>query len=163
MNNIWWKKKYYVNFKNKNHYFPNNIDINLIVCTKECSHAYLGTAKFKHICDHCKTEMKTQYHLKYKLAQKRLFKIKDRYQNYPIVYGNNDQSKNWIDDISYDDLINGKVDCIKDINEIYIALAVCTKECKHIQLIVDGSTQVCPKCGEDMFRLKIKKYKIIKE
>ena len=56
MNNIWWKKKYYVNFKNKNHYFPDNIDINLIVCTKECSHAYLGTAKFKHICDHCKTE-----------------------------------------------------------------------------------------------------------
>ena len=65
--------------------------------------------------------------------------------------------------ISKSDLINGKVDCIKDINEIYIALAVCTKECKHIQLIVDGSTQVCPKCGEDMFRLKTKKYKIINE
>ena len=142
MNNL-WRKKYYINFKNKNHYFPDNIDINLIVCTKECSHAYLGTAKFKHICDHCKTEMKTQYHLKYKLAKKRLFKIKDKYQSLPIIYGNNDQSKNWIDDISYDDLINGKVDCIKDINEIYIALAVCNKECKHIQYCFNSFHFIC--------------------
>ena len=36
-------------FKNK--YFPNQIDICLLVCTKNCSHAYLGTSKFIHYCD----------------------------------------------------------------------------------------------------------------
>ena len=36
-------------FKNK--YFPNQIDICLLVCTKNCSHAYLGTSNFIHYCD----------------------------------------------------------------------------------------------------------------
>jgi hypothetical protein len=53
------REKFYINFKNKNHYFPDFIDVNLLLCTKECSHTYLDTAKFKHICDYCGTLMKT--------------------------------------------------------------------------------------------------------
>ena len=45
-------------FKNK--YFPNQIDICLLVCTKNCSHAYLGTSNFIHYCD-CGNEFKKIY------------------------------------------------------------------------------------------------------
>ena len=61
-------KKVY--FKNK--YFPNQIDISLLVCTKDCSHAYLGTSKIIHYCD-CGNEFKKMYHLKYDLVNKKLF------------------------------------------------------------------------------------------
>lgn len=36
---------------NKNKYFPQFLEVNLLVCSKECAHAYLGPSKFKHICD----------------------------------------------------------------------------------------------------------------
>ena len=71
-----------------------------------------------------------------------------------------EETLDWIDDITFDDLINGKVDCIGDIKEIYIALAVCSKECGHIQLIYDGAPQVCPKCRKQLFRVTTKKYKL---
>lgn len=147
--------------KNLNKYFPNEIDINLLVCSKECSHAYLGTSKFKHICDMCNTEFKTLYNLKYELVKKRIFSKKDILKDMPILYGNDDKTVNWIDDIIYDDLINGKVDCIGNIEQIYVALAVCDNKCNHFQLIVDGSPQICPNCGKQMFRVKKKKYKLI--
>lgn len=145
----------------KNRYFPKEIDINLLVCTKECSHAYLGTSKFIHYCD-CGNEFKKIYNLKYELANTKLLNKCNFYNQLLFDKGNQDESLAWIDDITLDDLINGKVDCIGGINEIYIALAVCSKECGHIQLIEDGAPQVCPKCKEQLFRVKVKKYKLIK-
>jgi len=50
---------------------------------------------------------------------------------------------------------------IKFPNEIYISYAVCAKECGRKEFIVDGSTQVCQKCGGLMFRTETKKYKLI--
>ena len=162
MYNIKSKNKY-IKLKNLNKYFPNDLDVNLLICSKECSHAYLGTSKFKHICDICNTEFKALYHLKYKLNNKSILRRKDIYEEMPILKGNLDKNINWIDDISYDDLINGKVDCIGNIDEIYVSLAICNKDCKSFQLIVDGAPQVCPKCGQQMFRIKTKNYKLIKE
>jgi hypothetical protein len=51
---------------NKNKYFPQYLEVNLLVCSKECAHAYLGPSKFKHICD-CGLEFKKLYNLKYVL------------------------------------------------------------------------------------------------
>ena len=42
--------------------------------------------------------------------------------------------------------------------QIYIALAVCSKKCGNMQFIVDGQTQVCERCGKSMFRTSIKLY-----
>ncbi len=42
--------------------------------------------------------------------------------------------------------------------EIYIAFAVCGKECGAKGFIVDGQTQVCEYCGKLMFRTEVKKY-----
>ena len=47
--------------------------------------------------------------------------------------------------------------------EEYIAFAVCSKECGTMQFIVDGQTQVCPKCGKLMFRTAVKKYRLVEE
>ena len=35
------------------------------------------------------------------------------------------------------------------------------KECRNIQLIYDGAPQTCPKCGKQLFRLKVQDYKLI--
>ena len=144
---------------NKNKFFPKHLEVNLLICSKECAHAYLGPAKFKHICD-CGLEFKRIYNLKYEIAnksnQKRL-----EYDELPNVEGNTSNEINWIDDISYEDLINGKVDCIGNVEEIPIALAVCTKECGNVQLIYDGAPQTCPKCGKQLFRVKVQDYKLI--
>lgn len=147
-------------FKNK--FFPKKIDISLLVCTKECSHAYLGTSKFIHYCD-CGNEVRKIYKFEYELVEKNYYKKCNFYNKLLFDKGNQDETLNWIDDITLDDLINGRVDCIGDINEIYISLAVCNKECGHIQLIVDGAPQVCPKCKKQLFRIKVKKYKLIKQ
>jgi len=152
------KYKYFY-LKNLNKYFPDEIDLNLLVCSKECSHAYLGTSKFKHICDVCGTEFKTLYNLK--CRRKSFIRKKDMFADLPIIHGNCDETIDWIDDITYDDLINGEVDCIGNVNDIYIALAVCNRDCGQVQLIVDGAPQTCPKCGQQMFRIKTKKYKLI--
>lgn len=45
--------------------------------------------------------------------------------------------------------------------EINIALAVCTKNCGTVEFIVDGSTQVCQRCGSLMFRTEVKKYRLM--
>ena len=144
---------------NKNKYFPQYLEVNLLVCSKECAHAYLGPSKFKHICD-CGLEFKKLYNLKYEIIGKSN-KKRLTYDELSNVEGNTSNEINWIDDISYEDLINGKVDCIGSVEEIPIALAVCTKECRNIQLIYDGAPQTCPKCGKLLFRLKVQDYKLI--
>lgn len=42
--------------------------------------------------------------------------------------------------------------------EIYVAYAVCAKECGNREFIVDGQSQVCQHCGGMMFRTEVKKY-----
>ena len=45
---------------------------------------------------------------------------------------------------------------------IPVAFAVCTKKCGGRQFIVDGSTQVCEHCGQNMFRTEVAEYKLTK-
>ena len=153
------KNDKYLFILDKNKYFPQYLEINLLVCSKECGHAYLGPAKFKHICD-CGLEFKKIYNLKYELVGK-LNKKRFNYDELPDIKGNTATDINWINDISYEDLINGNVNCIGSIEEIPIALAVCTKECGNIQLIYDGAPQICPNCGKQLFRVKVQDYKLI--
>ena len=153
-------KNKYLFVLNKSKYFPQKLDINLLVCTWECGRADVGTSKFKHICDSCGKEYKTLYNVKYELVKKSKRK-RYTYDELPYVVGNTSE-ENWIDDITYEEFVSGNVDCIGNIDEIYIALAVCTKECGHTQLIYDGASQVCPKCGKSMFRVKVEKYRMIK-
>jgi len=42
--------------------------------------------------------------------------------------------------------------------EIYIAYAVCGKQCGNKEFIVDGQTQICEYCHKNMFRTEVKKY-----
>jgi len=42
---------------------------------------------------------------------------------------------------------------------ICLAYAVCHPDCGVMQVIVDGSTQECQRCGRLMFRTAIKEYK----
>ncbi|WP_291571373.1 hypothetical protein [Clostridium sp. UBA4548] len=52
---------------------------------------------------------------------------------------------------------------VEEVNfpkEIYIAFAVCGKECGNKEFIVDGQSQVCQYCGKLMFRIDSKKYVI---
>ncbi len=51
-----------------------------------------------------------------------------------------------------------KPEDVKFPKEIYIAYAVCSKECDTRQFIVDGSTQICEYCGKSMFRTEVRKY-----
>ena len=41
---------------------------------------------------------------------------------------------------------------------MHIAYAVCTKDCGARQFIVDGSTQVCEYCGNQMFRTEVAEF-----
>jgi hypothetical protein len=41
---------------------------------------------------------------------------------------------------------------------IHIAYAVCHPDCGTEELIVDGSTQLCQRCGRLMFRTEVKEY-----
>lgn len=50
------------------------------------------------------------------------------------------------------------VENIEFPKELYVAYAVCGKECGAREFIVDGQTQVCQHCGKLMFRTKVKKY-----
>lgn len=45
---------------------------------------------------------------------------------------------------------------------IFVAFAVCTKQCRARQFIVDGSTQVCEYCGQNMFRTEVAEYELKK-
>jgi len=49
-------------------------------------------------------------------------------------------------------------DSVEFPKEIYIAYAVCKKDCGNREFIVDGDTQVCDICGCQMFRTEIAKY-----
>ena len=88
---------------NKNKYFPKYLDVNLLVCSKECAHAYLGPTKFKHVCD-CGLEFKRLYNLKYEIIS-RLNTKRLTYDELTNVEGNTSPDINWINDISYGDLI----------------------------------------------------------
>ena len=161
--NNWWKKKYNYKLGNMENYFPETLYMSLIECSKKCGKADIAPAIFEHICMKCRKKMKAEYLLKYKLKRKRLFRRKNYCENFPIQKGNQDEKINWIDDITKEDLIAGTVDCIGDIKEVPIALATCTKKCKHWQLVLDGGPQVCPICGEEMFRMKVKWYVLCEE
>lgn len=50
------------------------------------------------------------------------------------------------------------VNLIEFPKEIYIAYAVCRKECGNSEFIFDGETQVCEYCGHQMFRTEERKY-----
>lgn len=50
------------------------------------------------------------------------------------------------------------VECVEFPREVYVAYAVCGKECGTREFIVDGQTQVCQHCGKLMFRTEVKKY-----
>jgi hypothetical protein len=44
-------------------------------------------------------------------------------------------------------------------DSILIAYAVCHPDCGEEQLIVDGGTQECQRCGRNMFRIKSIRYR----
>jgi hypothetical protein len=44
------------------------------------------------------------------------------------------------------------------LKAIHIAYAVCHPDCGTEELIVDGSTQLCQRCGRLMFRTEVKEY-----
>ena len=102
--------------------------------------------------------MKQMYSLNYTLDRKSIFKV----FNYQPKEEVNLADLDFIDDITYEDLIADNVDCIGDISDNWIAVAVCSKECGYIGLLTSGNSQICPKCGKDLFRLKEKKYLIEK-
>ena len=47
--------------------------------------------------------------------------------------------------------------------EIYVAYAVCRKECGNNEFISDGETQVCEACGHNMFRTEVRKYVLVEQ
>lgn len=51
-----------------------------------------------------------------------------------------------------------EVESVDFPEEIYVAYAVCSKECGNREFIVDGQTQVCEHCGKQMFRTEVRKY-----
>lgn len=57
-----------------------------------------------------------------------------------------------------EDYIEIKNEDIDFPKEIYVAYAVCSKECGNTEFIVDGSSQVCQYCGKSLFRTAVKKY-----
>ena len=152
-------EKQFVKLRCENGYFPNEINLSLFVCSKECSRGYISTTDYAQYCDKCNNKLKRLYTLNYIKEKKNYF-----YNNRILVTDENkykevtDNEFEYIDDITYEDFRTGVVDCIGDTKEIYIALACCEKTCGNVELIVDGSTQVCPVCGKDMFRWKVKKY-----
>lgn len=153
----------YMKYRNTNKYFPKYLDISLLVCTKDCGRVWLGPSKFEHICGDCGKKMKYLYRLKYELISDNYSNNVDLYKDWPLLPGNNNQSLKWIDDISYSDLINGKVDCLGDIDIIYIAFATCEKKCGYYSLLYDGAIEICPKCGKNQFRWVVKAYKRVKD
>jgi len=56
-----------------------------------------------------------------------------------------------------------EVDNVEFPKEIYIAYAVCGKECGNREYIVDGQSQICQYCGKSLFRTEVKKYVISEE
>lgn len=54
-----------------------------------------------------------------------------------------------------------RVRSIKFPESIPIAFAVCAMECGNRQFIVDGSTQICDRCGGIMFRTLVRNYDLV--
>ena len=152
----------YKKYKNIDSFFPKELDMSLVVCTKKCGRVYLEPTKFVHTCEDCGNKFKYLYHLKYELAEDINSEGIDMYHNYLIQNGNTDETLDWIDDITYDDLISGKVDCLGKIDIIYVAFMTCRKKCGYYGLVTSGSPQICPKCGKDCYRWKEVKYKLVK-
>ena len=157
------KNNRYYKVKDIQSYFPKILDISLLVCTSDCGRVYLGPSQFVHICDRCGKQFKYLYHLKYKIVDEKDVRDINKYQDLPILEGNVDNSLKWIDDITYDDLINGNIDCLGNINDIYLAFVTCKWKCGYHGLIVSGSSQICPKCGDNCFRWKEVKYHRIQD
>jgi len=44
----------------------------------------------------------------------------------------------------------------------YITYAVCSRECGNAEFIVDGSTQICDRCGRTMFRTAVAEYRFVR-
>lgn len=147
--------KQFVKVKFTKKYFPNELELGLFVCSKECNNIYIDTSEHAHICEKCNNTLKKIYSLKYKKSKKNIFYSKTLINSFNTYH--TPTSGDYIDDISYEQYMNG------DIDVEYVALAVCSKRCGNVQLIVDGSTQVCPKCGDTMFRIKVQKYLLKKE
>jgi len=53
-----------------------------------------------------------------------------------------------------------KVEKVEFPQSIQVAYAVCHPECGCRELIVDGGTQECQRCGSLMFRTEVKEYKL---
>lgn len=51
-----------------------------------------------------------------------------------------------------------EVESVEFPQDIYIAYAVCGKQCGNREYIVDGQTQVCEYCGKKMFRTEVRRY-----
>ncbi len=87
--------------------------------------------------------------------------IKDRYSKFTIE---NDVMKDFISHLkSIARWHNEPMDYpeIKDTEfpeSINVAYAVCHPECGKKELIVDGSTQECQRCGSLMFRTEVAEY-----
>lgn len=45
--------------------------------------------------------------------------------------------------------------------DLSVACAVCHPECGQQELIVDGSTQECQRCGSRMFRTEVASYRLV--
>ena len=51
-----------------------------------------------------------------------------------------------------------EVESVEFPKQIYVAYAVCSKNCGNKEFIVDGQTQVCEYCKKQMFRTEVRKY-----
>lgn len=60
--------------------------------------------------------------------------------------------------LEIDDYPDVAEDSIDFPQGIFVAFAVCKKECGNQEFIVDGGTQICDKCGKSMFRIVSKGY-----
>ena len=60
--------------------------------------------------------------------------------------------------ISSEDYLKVDAQLLRFPNEIYVAYAVCNIRCGNAEFIVDGQTQVCECCHDQLFRTEVKKY-----
>ena len=51
-----------------------------------------------------------------------------------------------------------EVETVNFPKEIYVAYAVCGKDCGNREFIVDGQTQICEYCKKQMFRTEVRRY-----
>lgn len=56
-----------------------------------------------------------------------------------------------------------EVETVDFPKEIYIAHAVCGKQCGNDEFIVDGSTQTCEYCYREMLKKRSRKYILVED